>query len=282
VTCDFSKPTCQVSPAKDQNLTSELLNQIEELKQHWELYVIYDFDINDDHYKFTHFKLPIKKSPEPLGENDFLFSNQEFINSINKDLSFIMKAKPSNLVIGSEMNLLFAQMKNSLVQKLEIKSFWQFVKKTKKTLNVQNISTSLFFEQMRGMNFWNTLDQKELESLDFLTFNSAPLSSEWAEYSSFFPQFYLNIQSANDIVARYYSELEPFRVLNKKIVLSEFSYPWEKNDPFRMRDFLKTSNFTSYFSYIPFILDSAPKAASYDIKTKYLTIETIENLSNQL
>lgn len=281
VNCDFKSVTCKFEPGGGLDKIDLLPDLVERLSKNWDLFIIYDFNIDADLHKFTQFKLTPFATSSSHPHSFILFSNPEFRKLVFNELSSIMKSGPEKVIVGSELNFIFHQIPAGDLRRKETDAFWSFLFYAKERLKIKNISTSLFFEHMRGTNFWNALNRNELLKLDFISFSSAPLSLKWTEYSKFFPQIYFNVFNSI-IMSRYYDELENFTVLKKPIVLTEFRYPIESSDPFLFLNFFNTSNFSTYFSYVPFIINTSPGESSYNRKSTFLSIKKLKSALDSL
>ncbi|OYZ19543.1 MAG: hypothetical protein B7Y39_11990 [Bdellovibrio sp. 28-41-41] len=279
--CDFIKFSCQYSESSNSYVQN--LKQLEKLNPKWDTYLIYDFDINEFNYKITEFKLPPQNTVgKNIKSSPFLFSDKNFTDLIKKDLEFYAN-NFRFLIIGSDLDLLFAlsppgepRLKN------EIAAFWETVFEIKQTYPNAKISTSLSYEHMRGTNFWIQMDIENIKKLDFFSMSSSPLSLRWTEYSNFFIQLYLYTEDKEDLLNNYYDALDEFVTAQLPIVLTEFHFPLEANDPYRFQAFLELSNFFTYFKHATFCIKPKPTPSSYLKKTTFLSIKNFNELKKTL
>ncbi len=279
--CDFVTFFCRYS--ENSNLYVNNLKRLEKLKPNWEAYLIYDFDINNFDYKFTEFKLPAQ---DQIGNNinpsPFLFSDSQFTDLIKKDLDLYANHF-GFLIVGSDLDLLFA-LSPPFVPRInkEIAAFWKTVFEIKATYPSAKISTSLSYEHMRGTNFWTQMDRANIKKLDFLSISSSPLSDRWNEFSNFFIQLYLYTEDKVDLLDNYYDGLEEFTNTQQPIVLTEFRFPMESKDPFRLQAFLEFSNFFTYFKYAAICIRRTTAESSYLKKTTFYSIKNYKETRDSL
>lgn len=279
--CDFVAFVCRYS--ENSNLYVDNLKRLVKLKPDWETYLIYDFDINNFHYKFTEFKLPAQdKIGTNINPSLFLFSDSQYTALVKKDIDLLANYF-GFLIVGSELDLLFALSAPSVPRiNKEIAAFWKTVFEIKETYPNAKISTSLSYEHMRGTNFWTQMDRANIKKLDFVSISSAPLSLRWNDFSNFFIQLYLYTEDKVDLLDNYYDGLEEFRNAQQPIVLTEFRFPMESKDPFRLQAFLEFSNFSTYFKHATLCISRNTTQSSYLKKTTFYSIKNYKEIRNAL
>lgn len=279
--CDFVTFTCTYS--YNSSAASANLKNVEKLKSTWDVYLIYDFDINNFAYKTSEFKF---LAQEKIGKmpkvTTLLFSDAQYTDAIKKDLERYAGSFNS-LIVGSEVNLLiFSMFSNLDLLKIEVAAFWKMIFEIKSAYPKSKISTSLSYEQMRGTNFWAMMDRDAFKRLDFVSFSSTPLSTRWAEYSGFFNQLYLYTEDKIDLLDNYYDDLSEFTAEKLPIVLTEFRFPLEEHDPYGLKRFLELSNFSSYFAYATLYLKKDLVPSSYMNKTAIDSVKTYRKIKENL